>query len=397
MIAVIADDFTGAAEIGGIGLKKGLNVVIETENIQASDADLLIIATDTRSLQASEASELIVNITEQLLKFNPTFIFKKVDSVLRGNITEELIAQMETSHQNRSVIIAANPVFDRIIRDGVYYIDNIPLAETWFSSDPEYPVRSSLVLEILGTYDKWPLKSLKSEDELPQHGLIVGDVKDVDDLKKWSHRIDDQTLPAGSSGFFNALLEERHIVGNINCPDIIPFGNKALYILGGTFPKEIDFLKNLEENGHHLSNIPDEIYYNKNFNPLLLDSWADDLVNSINSYEKVIVSIVHSPSQEPDIAFRIRENIGELVKKVLQRIELNELLIEGGSTTKIVLKHLNINKLIPMEELDIGVIRMKIDGIPNLCLTTKPGSYFWPDSVWFPSNIPQASIDNLSQ
>ena len=389
MIIVIADDFTGAAEIGGIGLKNGLNVVIETDNIESSDADLLIIATDTRSLHANDASELVVKITEQLLKFDPLLIFKKVDSVLRGNITEELIAQMETSHQNRSVIIAANPVFNRIIRNGIYYIDNIPLGKTSFSSDPEYPILSSSVLEILGSSNKWLLKNLKSEDELPRHGLIVGDVEDTDDLKKWSRRIDNQTLPAGSSGFFNAMLEEKHIVGSIKCQEIIPFGNKALYILGGTFPKEINFLKNLEENGHYVSNIPDEIYKNKNFDPILLDSWADDLVKGINRYEKVIVSIGHSPSQEPDIAFRIRENVGELVKKVLGRIELNELLIEGGSTTKIVLKHLNIHKLIPIQEIDIGVIRMKIDGIPNLCLTTKPGSYLWPESVWFPPNIPQ--------
>ena len=205
MIAVIADDFTGAAEIGGIGLRNGLNVVIETGNIQASNADLLIIATDTRSLQAFEASKLIVKITEQLLKFNPSFIFKKVDSVLRGNVTEELIAQIETSRQNRSVIIAANPIFKRIIRNGVYYIDNIPLAKTWFSSDPEYPVRSSSVLKILGTCEKWPLKSLKPDDNLPDHGLIVGDVKDMDDLQKWSRRIDGQTLPAGSSGLYSIL------------------------------------------------------------------------------------------------------------------------------------------------------------------------------------------------
>jgi uncharacterized protein YgbK (DUF1537 family) len=394
MIAVIADDFTGAAEIGGIGLRNGLNVVIETGNIQATNADLLIIAADTRSLQAFEAAELIVKITEQLLKFNPTFIFKKIDSVLRGNITEELIAQIETSHQNRSVIIAANPIFKRIIRDGVYYIDNIPLAETWFSSDPEYPVRSSSVLEILGSTDKRPLKNLKCVDILPDYGLIVGDVKDMDDLQKWSRRIDDQTLPAGSSGFFNALLEERHIKGTKNYQDIIPFGKKALYVLGSTFPNEPDFLKKIEENGHYLSNMPDEIYSNKDFNPLYLDNWADDIVKGIHEYKKVIASIVHPPSQEPDIAIRIRENIGELMKKVMERIELNELLIEGGSTTSVVLKYLNINKLIPIQELDVGVIRMKIDGIPNLCITTKPGSYFWPESVLFLSDIPK--MDSLS-
>ena len=393
MIAVIADDFTGAAEIGGVGLRNRLKVVIETEYIQNSDADLLIIATDTRSLQASEASEHIIKITERLLKFNPKFIFKKVDSVLRGNITKELIAQIETSHQKRSVIVAANPIFKRIIRDGVYYIDYVPLEKTWFSSDPEYPVRSSSVLEILGSSDKWPIISLKHDDYMPDNGFIVGDVNDMDDFQKWSHLIDDKTLPAGSSGFFNALLEGQRIFGTENYP-VIPFGDRALYVLGSTYPKEPDFLKKLEENGHFISNIPDEIYYNKNFNKCHLDLWADNIARGIIAHKKVITPILRSPSQEPDLAFRIRENIGELIKKVLERIEINELLIEGGSTTSVVLKYLNINKLIPIQELDTGVIRMKIDEFPDLCITTKPGSYFWPDSVWFPNDFPVS--DNLT-
>jgi uncharacterized protein YgbK (DUF1537 family) len=45
MIAVIADDFTGAAEIGGIGLNHGLRVLIETKVKAVSGIDLLIIAT----------------------------------------------------------------------------------------------------------------------------------------------------------------------------------------------------------------------------------------------------------------------------------------------------------------------------------------------------------------
>jgi len=388
MIAVIADDFTGAAEIGGIALRNRLNVVIETENIQAPDADVLIIAADTRSLPASEAAENIVKITEQLIKFNPTYIFKKVDSVLRGNITEELIAQLRASQINRALIIAANPIFKRIIRDGIYYIDNIPLDKTWFSSDPEYPIRSSSVLEILGKSDKWPLRSLKHDDKLPDNGLIIGDVNEMEDFRKWSHIIDDKTLPAGGSGFFNALLEKQKMMGPNNYPESIPFGKKALYVFGSTYPKEPDFLKKLEGNGHYLSNIPEEIYYNKNFNRSYLTSWADDIVSGIKSHKKVIVTIIQIPSKEPHIAIRIGEHIGDLIKKVIEKIELNELLIEGGSTTSIILKHLKINKLIPIQEFEAGVIRMKIDEIPNLCITTKPGSYYWPESIWFPSDIP---------
>ncbi|UCH14711.1 MAG: four-carbon acid sugar kinase family protein [Bacteroidales bacterium] len=387
MIAVIADDFTGAAEIGGIGLRHGLNVIIETEPIQNRNADLIIIATDTRSLRADMASQQIMQITEHLLQFNPEFIFKKLDSVLRGNIREELISQMKVSGKKRALVIAANPVFNRIIRDGIYYIDNIPLNETRFSSDPHYPIKSSSVREILGTNEKSPLYNLKPDDKLPETGLIIGDVSDFDDLKKWAEHMDDQTLLAGASGFFDALLDRQKFTRSKKQKIPVPIGDKALFVLGSTFPRDNDFLSNIEANGYYLSNMPKEIYFNKNFDPSCLEDWVNDIVKGINEQRKVIASIVHSPSNEPDIAFRLMENIGELIKKVVERIDLNELLIEGGSTTSVVLKYLDIKKLFPIQELDTGVIRMKIDGFPNLCLTTKPGSYFWPDDLGIPPDI----------
>ena len=68
MIAVIADDFTGAAEIGGIGLRHGLDVIIETEEITQSSADLVVYATNSRSLEAEKASEMISAVIRQLQK-----------------------------------------------------------------------------------------------------------------------------------------------------------------------------------------------------------------------------------------------------------------------------------------------------------------------------------------
>jgi uncharacterized protein YgbK (DUF1537 family) len=386
MIAVVADDFTGAAEIGGIGLRHGLDVIIETEPIIKNNAELIIIATDSRSLPPDEASEQIARITENLLQLNPKFVFKKLDSVLRGNIKEELLAQMKVSGQNRAMVIAANPVFKRIIRDGNYFIDDIPLNETCFASDPQYSIRSSSVLEILGADEISIMYNLKPEDDLPKTGLIIGDVSGLDDLEKWAARVDENTLVAGASGFFNALLEKQKIFG-LKKRQILPFGEKALYVLGSTYPKDIDLLKKIEADGHYLSNMPKEIYYNKDFDPDYLDMWIDDIVKGINKHSKVIALIIHSRSNEPGISKRIKENIGELIKRVVEKVELNELLIEGGSTTSVVLKYLGIKKLIPVQELDTGVIRMIIEGAPDFCITTKPGSYFWPDNVWIPKDI----------
>ena len=106
MIAVIADDFTGAAEIGGIGLRHGLSVIIETRPVAISPGDLLIIATDTRLMDQQEAADHIRQVTTEVMQFNPQFIYKKIDSVLRGNITHELVAQMKASGKKRAIIIA---------------------------------------------------------------------------------------------------------------------------------------------------------------------------------------------------------------------------------------------------------------------------------------------------
>jgi D-threonate/D-erythronate kinase len=391
MIAVIADDFTGAAEIGGIGLRYGLRVVIETEDIQNHNADLLIIATDTRSLCAREASEHVFRITKELEKLNPKFIYKKVDSVLRGNIIEELSAQMEASGKQKAILIAANPVFKRIIRNGLYYIDDIPLHETCFATDPEYPINSSSVIQITGQRKDIVVTSLKPEDNLPERGIVIGDATNSYDLGKWASKIDEQTLIAGASGFFEALLVKESFQQSEMYSAPVPYGKNFLYVLGSTFPKDFDFIKKLQESNYYLSNMPKEIYNNKNFDHSYLEYWAEDIIQAIRKHQKVAVSVVHSPSNEPEITSRIKAIMGALIKKVSEKTEINELIIEGGSTTYMILEYLNIKKLFPVHEFDTGVIRMKIDGWHNLYLTTKPGSYYWPDSFWQPSEMLQTN------
>jgi uncharacterized protein YgbK (DUF1537 family) len=59
MIAVIADDLTGAAELAGIGLNYNLKTEISTVIDPNCSADLLIIATNTRSLPETEAGHMM--------------------------------------------------------------------------------------------------------------------------------------------------------------------------------------------------------------------------------------------------------------------------------------------------------------------------------------------------
>ena len=395
MIAVIADDFTGAAEIGGIGLRHGLKVVIETEPLNGHDADLLVIATDTRSLSPEEASSQIDYITKALLKLNPELIYKKIDSVLRGNITDELMAQMNASGKKRTVIIAANPVFNRIIKDGEYYINNIPLHRTSFSNDPQLKISSSNVIQIINKDQKFPVYNLKCMDNLPENGFIMGDVTSIKDLENWSDCFDNQTLLAGASGFFNAILNKRN-------NKILPkeeigkqFADNSLFVLGSTYPKEVYFYKRMIEAGYYLSNIPKEFLEKTDDHEDLIQLWARDIIDGLEKYKRVVVYINHPVKIKNEIAVHLKYIMGKLVKIVLDKVKVRDLLIEGGSTTYTILNELKIFKLFPEKEIDTGVIRMKRDEKWGFQLTTKPGSYKWPEKIIVPNNT--ETIKNISQ
>ena len=93
MVFVLADDFSGAAEIGGIGHRYGLRTEIQLKLDIDSRADLVVLDTDTRSLTEDEATKKIFDIATALKKWNrPFHLFKKIDSVMRGHLIPELNA-----------------------------------------------------------------------------------------------------------------------------------------------------------------------------------------------------------------------------------------------------------------------------------------------------------------
>ena len=382
MIAVIADDFTGAAEIGGIALKYGLKVLIETAVNTTADADVLIIATDTRSLPVNEATKIMEEITAKLIQLNPAYIYKKLDSVLRGNIVQELQAQMLVSGKKRALVVAGNPFFGRIIKNGIYTINSVPLAETHFANDPDFPINSSSVVDILNTENS-TVVSKSINDELPDNGIIVCDITNQIDMLNWSSKINKTTTVAGGSGFFDILMANEFSKNPYPVNGEIKTGEKTLFVFGSTFPKTEEIIARFKNAGVLCKNMPEEIYVQKNYEQHFFDTWVNEVIEGLKQNKKVIVTVKYNYSSEEKLAFRIKEIVSELVKKVMQEIELNDLFIEGGATTSEILRALNISKLYPVKEFDFGIIQMKVDEYKDLLITTKPGSYSWPRNIFF--------------
>jgi D-threonate/D-erythronate kinase len=371
MIAVIADDITGAAEMGGIGLRYNLLAEVTTMVPAGTDAELLVIATDTRSMSQEAAAMEMARLTKELLRLKPTLIFKKTDSVLRGHIIAEMTAQQNILGLKRGLLVAPNPALGRTIRDGVYYFRDQPVHTSSFSHDPEFPITSPLVYDMLQT-DKETIQIKKVTDQLPQTGIIVGEVFNEQDLNQWATHIDANTFVAGAAGFFTAILDSLKIKGTAENIPPAEFASPLLLICGSAFEKSRQLVKNIEEAGGPVMYLP---VINEN-------SWYE-VGTLLEEYGSAVIAIDAQQAADAALtAAELRDMTAALIKKVLKLSTIGELVIEGGSTAWAIFHKTGFADFYPVQELAPGVIRMKHD-YPPLFVTVKPGSYDWPADMPF--------------
>src|SRR5690348_4621232 len=123
-ILVLADDLTGALEVGGKLRSCGVNVLVRTyPNLEYSCADrdvtAFVIDAETRHLNEAAAAKRTLELA--LFARNQCFhyIYKKTDSTLRGNIAAELGALATTFPTCSIVYVPAYPKMGRTVKNGV--------------------------------------------------------------------------------------------------------------------------------------------------------------------------------------------------------------------------------------------------------------------------------------
>ena len=91
-ILVIADDFTGAAEMGGIAHLFGLSATVVTELSEPTlyPEDVVILDTNSRRLDPASAMGKVTAMLKYLNQSDFKLTYKKVDSVLRGPVESEI-------------------------------------------------------------------------------------------------------------------------------------------------------------------------------------------------------------------------------------------------------------------------------------------------------------------
>ena len=381
MIVVIADDFTGAAEVAAIAMCHGLKTEIQTELDTNTNAELLVIDTDTRSMQPQQASEKISQTLDKLRSVRPQWFYKKTDSVIRGPVLAELEALLENSGFDRILFVPANTSFGRTIKGGTYFINNVPLDKTDFANDPEHPARSANVIELLGPSDLVKIISLTEPQSIPTRTISIGGAQTKDDFDAWAEHLTDTAIAAGGADFLTAILESKGFIEkNPAQSEPINKDTTSLFVCTSGSGYSVNAVKKAQTNSIPVIKMPRELFKSQE-SAEFVQKWATETTTALRKNRSAIITIGESKMARADIALKLRQHTATVVERILSTINIDQLYIEGGATASAIIKKIGLNRFIPVEKLAPGVVKMSSGGIKNLHITIKPGSYPWPDNL----------------
>lgn len=365
---VIADDITGAAEIAGIAFANGQQTrLIFDHHVSSSDMGdeaVVVIASDTRSMSEAEAAaetRQIVDAIGPVILRDHGPLFKKTDSALRGHVVAELTALLEHSGYRRAVYMPANPSRGRIIHHGTYYIvegeeHRVPIHETDFSFDPEFPAHTSVLSE------RFP--------DAVCHDIIMPDATTQEDLLRIVRQYDDgHTLFAGAADLFSVV--SGYVNPTRNKPITQPLIPDSLIVLcGSTQSRPLNL-------GIPTFEMPDDVYDGR----VKAENWYKKLLEQYINDERhaLILTIPRQPnshqSHNKSTALRLRSIMAEAAHCLIRHHNPHNLVIEGGATAWSTLQALGWTQFRIVGEVAPGVVQMLADG--GTIVTLKPGSYPW--------------------
>ena len=419
MIGVIADDISGAAEIAGVGLRFGLRAEVLLKGRPRGNADLVCIDTDSRCCSAAEAARRAAEAAKLLRRAGAKWIYKKVDSVLRGQVAAEILAVRKELKLKAVLLHPANPSLGRTIKDGKYFIRGRLIHKTEFARDPAHPRRTADVAKLLSRTPTFPIQVCKPGATLAETGVIICESTSARDVKSWVRKTHPEMLLAGGAEFFAALLAARLASANQRLGKTQRFGkakekfsifgfpkslggsgNKGtrlksgaqqtdapdrasleLFVCGTTSQSSQKFVQGARRAGTPVFSLPGELAWGADFTRPALKAVSDQVLAALQNHPRVILQTGLPPVHEIPFAQRLAGHLTQLAEVILKQAAIKRVYAEGGATAVELARRLGWTRLTVVREVATGVTTLAVNGNASVLLTIKPGTYVWPEEV----------------
>ena len=215
LIAVIADDLTGAADTGVQFVHAGYRTAVffRATKVLEDDLDAVSFDTDSRAMPAGFAAKRVVDAAR--VASGARIVYKKLDSTLRGNVATELAAALGGARRDRVIVAPAFPAAGRTTVGGIQRVHGVSVDETEMANDPHTPAMEahipSLLADAFSSVGALGVEDLADPDlvrrALEDYACVVADAERDADLEALVRAVADpaRVLWAGSAGLALAL------------------------------------------------------------------------------------------------------------------------------------------------------------------------------------------------
>lgn len=373
-ILLIADDYTGANDTGIKIAERGYEVEVSLKTDEVIESDICVIDTESRNISGNDARKIINKTLNSINNlYNYLFIYKKVDSTLRGNIKEECEEIIKYYKPEIVIFNPAYPVLGRKIIDGIHFVNDLRLKETEFASDPEKPVEEDDIRKIFDTTScHHTLEEVRNGLTI-EEGVNTFDTEldsDLAEIAKKCLDLNKKILYIGSAGLCDALFDELIIK------------DPALAIVGSVSKENemtVDYcakmgVKVLELT---LKDFVEDKYENTLKTALeTLDAGEDLLITTSKNRKSYDESKLYLENKGLNQDEEFRNLIEVLVEEIVIKSKLSGLFITGGTTAFNALKALKASGTVLLRELEPGIIISEIKGLESeLLMVSKAGAF----------------------
>ena len=413
-IVIIADDLTGAADTGVQFCPFCDDTVLisyrqlsHTQTLDPGSATALY--TNSRALDKMSAHARLRSVARQLIKLEPLWIYKKIDSCLRGNPGAETEALMDELAYDVSFVAPAFPEMGRTTVNGTHLVHGIPLAQTEISRDPVTPVTESDLAKIIKNQSRYPvghipLNLLEGEETILQDEIerqIRGGNR---------HIVFDATCRAHLDRIARLVFSSSH--------RILPVGSAGLAAgIGGLLPPgpiAKHHHHRSAEDGHRLlvCGTNSEVtrrqiktlmatypYEEIALDPAILieEDRKDDYTNRVSLVQSKLsakhsIVTIDASRQSPaatqqlisqETAQAMIQGLGRFLSTVMTGIRPGFLFLTGGDTADAVLTSVGAEGIRILGEIVTGVVQGTLIGghLDSLPVVTKAGAFGGDDTL----------------
>lgn len=391
---IIADDLTGAGDTAIQFSKNGFDTVVLPEINQntykiANRYSVVAINTDTRSLSKEEAYKKVFDISSSV---GMNGVFKKIDSMLRGNPGTEIKASLDALNAEVAFIAPSYPANQRIVKNGYLINGKVEFNIcNLLENEIGLPIVHVPYTEIRKGSESLS-QFIEREIQIKPTKFVVFDAESDQDLGlifDAASSLGKKSIYSGSAGFANIIASKlRNGKTKTNKMMISDNTKSILVVVGSITHITVDQVSALA------SVFPDDIQFlkiaglcEKNKNEII-DTMVSRCLSSLNHDKRLLVlavdSVFNKPAKsefesEKGKAFSklISDALGETAYKIASKHCFSSIVATGGDTSLQVCKKFGVNGIEPQDEIAPGIPYGKvIGGITDGCsIVTKSGGF----------------------